>query len=97
MGRREGPHVIFRFVNNDDVVPFGGMRWLVDSYSRCGAGSAPRHNHTPTSGSGSATASHRTPGRQRPAACGPRGRWRARPYGPSPMPRSDRARWCRRA
>eukprot|EP00962_Isochrysis_galbana_P016333 scaffold4663_cov104-Isochrysis_galbana.AAC.10 len=28
--------------------PFGGMRWLVDSYSRCGADSAPRHNHTPT-------------------------------------------------
>eukprot|EP00962_Isochrysis_galbana_P003555 scaffold1008_cov96-Isochrysis_galbana.AAC.2 len=32
--------------------PFGGMRWLVDSYSRCGCGadSAPRHNHTPTCG-----------------------------------------------
>eukprot|EP00962_Isochrysis_galbana_P013609 scaffold3855_cov108-Isochrysis_galbana.AAC.2 len=28
--------------------PFRGMRWLVDSYSRCGADSAPRHNHTPT-------------------------------------------------
>eukprot|EP00962_Isochrysis_galbana_P044441 scaffold17249_cov126-Isochrysis_galbana.AAC.8 len=24
------------------------MRWLADSYSRCGADSAPRHNHTPT-------------------------------------------------
>eukprot|EP00962_Isochrysis_galbana_P033916 scaffold11425_cov102-Isochrysis_galbana.AAC.6 len=28
--------------------PFGGMRWLVDSYSHCGADSAPRHDHTPT-------------------------------------------------
>eukprot|EP00962_Isochrysis_galbana_P010938 scaffold3065_cov141-Isochrysis_galbana.AAC.4 len=28
--------------------PFGGMRWLVDSYSHCGADIAPRHDHTPT-------------------------------------------------
>eukprot|EP00962_Isochrysis_galbana_P026724 scaffold8309_cov116-Isochrysis_galbana.AAC.5 len=32
--------------------PFGGMRWLVDSYSHCGADSAPRHDHTPTDGQG---------------------------------------------
>eukprot|EP00962_Isochrysis_galbana_P021408 scaffold6319_cov107-Isochrysis_galbana.AAC.1 len=46
------------------------------------------------SGSGSATASHRAPGRQRLAGHAGGGELG---HGPSPMPRSDRARWCRRA